>query len=312
MALAAAMHGMSLNANEAGATNYGIPDTGLSNGIHLANNNLAARTHYAAPTVPPNRDLPVGTGTLPTTIGRGTNQAPEYYNYEGGLPVKYDVPSAEKERMQARQAIRKAAATENTSASAVQRTDPITEGEVDYLQSMKAQAELADFDRYFEKWADPRKPGGMQFIMEKYPQYVDRRVKQAQTDYEFAMRNQMIDSWGAQSFDDIHFKYLVDNGKIDGPRLAKHVSLSDFYAPGLLSPWSFVDQRKGLYLPFASAKFGRKPASRNDWQLDDTNQPMSSGRGTQELANSMYVYPGYNNNPNLTQRLRPTYFGRAS
>ena len=306
MALAASMHGMSLNASEAGATNYSIPDTGIFNGVQLANNNLAARTQYAAPTVPPNRDLPANYATA--GIGHGLTQAPEYYNYEGGLPVKYDIPSAEKERMQARQAIRQAASKEPRDDKAnVIRTDPITEGEVDYLQSMKAQAELADFDRYFEKWADPRKPGGMQFIMEKYPQYVDRRVKQAQTDYEFAMRNQMIDSWGAQSFDDIHFKYLVDNKKIDGPRLAKHVSLSDFYAPGLLSPWAFVDKRDGLHLPFASARFGRRPANRDDWRLSDEGQPLSSGRDTQALADSMYKYPGYNG-LSATSR-RPTMAG---
>ena len=297
--LAAAMHGMSMNPTPAGATNFSIPDIGFANAQHVEAYNMAARQNFAAPTVPPQRDMP-----LNTTVGHGLNQAPEYYNYEGGLPVKYAVPTREKERMQARQAIRQAAASEPTplGGNAVQRVDPITEGEVDYLQAMKAQAELADFDRYFEKWADPRKPGGMKFIMEKYPQYVERRVKQAQTDYEFAMRNQMIDSWGAQSFDDIHFKYLVDNGKIDGPRLAKHVSLSDFYAPGLLSPWAFVDKRDGLHLPFASAKFGRRPQNRDDWKLSDAGQPLAGGRDTQALADSIYNYPGYNNNARATQR----------
>ena len=305
MALAASMHGMSLNPTLAGATNFSIPDTGFANAQHVAAYNMAARQNFAAPTVPPERDLPANYQA--NGIGHGINQAPEYYNYEGGLPVKYDIPSAAKERMQARSAIRKAAATENTSANAVQRIDPITEGEVDYLQAMKAQAELADFDRYFEKWADPRKPGGMQFIMEKYPQYVDRRVKQAQTDYEFAMRNQMIDSWGAQSFDDIHFKYLVDNKKIDGPRLAKHVPLSDFYAPGLLSVWAFTDKRDGLNLPFASAKFGRRPANPDDWKLDDTNQPLAGGRDTQALADSMYSYPGYDGADVRSRRPFPRY-----
>ena len=305
--LAAAMPGLSMNPTPAGATNFAPPDTGFANAQHVEAYNFAARQNFAAPTVPPQRDLPANYAT--EGIGHGLNQAPEYYNYEGGLPVKYAVPTHEKERMQARQAIRQAAASEPTpqGGNAVQRVDPITEGEVDYLQAMKAQAELADFDRYFEKWADPRKPGGMQFIMEKYPQYVDRRVKQAQTDYEFAMRNQMIDSWGAQSFDDIHFKYLVDNGKIDGPRLAKHVSLSDFYAPGLLSVWAFTDKREGLNLPFASARFGRRPANPSDWKLDDTNQPLAGGRDTQALANSMYLYPGYDGNP--ASGPRPTISG---
>jgi hypothetical protein len=50
---------------------------------------------------------------------------------------------------------------------------------------------------------DPRQPGNLKWLMEIYPQFVDRRIKQVHTDYEFALRNQLIDSWGVNTFDDL-------------------------------------------------------------------------------------------------------------
>jgi hypothetical protein len=52
--------------------------------------------------------------------------------------------------------------------------------------------------------------------MEVYPEYVNRRLQQAHADYEYALRNQMIDSWGINTFDDLYFKYMVDQGKLQG------------------------------------------------------------------------------------------------
>ena len=65
---------------------------------------------------------------------------------------------------------------------------------------------------------------------------------------------------------------------------------------------SFVDKRDGRHLPFASAKFGRRPQNRDDWKLSDAGQPLAGGRDTQAMADSMYNYPGYNNNPAARQR----------
>ena len=266
------------------------PDTGRAFGTFLRESELNARQHHAAPTVPPDKDLPV-----PQAFTAG-HEPHEWYNYDGSLPVKYDVPTAQKERMQMRQEVRKAAALEpkENMSTPVLRTDPITEEEVDYLQSMKDQAELADFDRYVNKLIDPRKPGNLKWLMEIYPEFVNRRIQQVHTDYEFALRNQMIDSWGINTFDDLIYKYQVDQGKIDGPRLAKHFPLSDAYAPGLLSPWAFVasgDNRSKLKLPYASAKIGRRPANENkeNWATEDDGQPLSGGRRTKDLAESMYV-----------------------
>jgi hypothetical protein len=280
---------MSLYSNAGGQGK--TPDTGLGMGSYLVDSELGARTRYAAPSVPGTEDRPVnapGPGTAP----------PADYNYDGGLPVKYDVPSVQKERMQLRSAVRQAASLEPRDAGTVMRTDPITDEEVNYLASMKDQAELADFDRYVNKLIDPRKPGNLKWLMEIYPEFVNRRIQQVHTDYEFALRNQMIDSWGINTFGDLHFKYLVDQGKVDGPRLAKHQSLADEYAPGLLSPWTFsTDTRpRRLRLPFASAKFGKRPgdgaADKENWELNEdagTGKSLSRGRGLGDLAVSMYA-----------------------
>ena len=39
-----------------------------------------------------------------------SNNAPEWYNYSGMLPAKYDIPTAHKERLVTRAAVREAAA----------------------------------------------------------------------------------------------------------------------------------------------------------------------------------------------------------
>ena len=124
----------------ASAGSQGTPaDTGMAMGRGLYDAELAARTRYADPSVGPD-------GTVSgVTPGSRQDQPPEYYNYQNPLPVKYQVPSAAKERMLARQAVRVAAGESLSGESKVMRTDPITDEEVNYLQAMKDQAELADF-----------------------------------------------------------------------------------------------------------------------------------------------------------------------
>ena len=130
--------------------------------------------------------------------------------------------------------------------------------------------------------------------MEIYPQFVQRRLSQVHTDYEFALRNQLIDSWGVNTFDDLHFKYLVDQGKIDGPSLERPFFHDSQYAAGYLSPWNWEwnalgDKRPvGLRLPFASPKTGNKPDHPRDWELQNIGQPLGFGRTTEDLAKGMH------------------------
>ena len=265
-----------------------VPDTGLGMGSALYANDLAARTKYATPSVP-------GPTALANVSDAEQNRMAQDYNFGEALPVKYDVPDAYKEHFQAKEDLITAANTEalRTGAPGVQRNVTIGEDEVAYLQSMKKQAELADFDRYVNTLIDPRKPGNLKFLMEIYPEYVNRRIQQVHTDYEFALRNQMIDSWGINTFDDLHFKYLVDQGKIDGPRLERRAVRDDEYTAGLLSPWTFQHTPGGerLKLPFASAQYGKRPGENGaprDWSLSSENQPLATQRQPQTLAGSMY------------------------
>lgn len=264
------------------AANPPTGDLGAGTAAMLNAAELGARQQYAPPTTFPEREAPRN-----ANIGPLQNDAPEYYNYQGGDPVKYSVPTAQKERMQARQAIRDA--NGKLDNIGVVRTDPISEEEVSYLQAMQAQAEIADFDRYVSTLVDPRKPGNLKWLMEVYPEFVQRRIGQVHSDYEFALRNQMIDSWGINTFDDLHFKYLVDQGKVDGPRLGRHRDAGDLYAPGVLSPWSYTKRKIGtLKLPFASAKSGRRPEGENkdNWSLAAST--METGRGLNQMAAGMY------------------------
>ena len=265
----------------------GAPDLGQQFGAELSGRELSARQHYVVPSNYGDIDANQDRRTLINAPG-----APEYYNQYDGLPVPYSAPSALKEDFMLRSAVRMAAGKEPIGPG-VQRTDPITDGEVAYLKSMKDQAELAKFDDYLETFIDPRKPGNMKWLMEVYPDYVNRRLQQAHTDYEFALRNQMIDSWGINTFDDLHFKYLVDQGKIQGPRLRNPGAVVDSsYTPGWLSPFNFQSPNKlssTMGLPFRSATHGRRPAPGTDWTMDRSSRPLGRGNVDLDLAQAMYA-----------------------
>ena len=278
---------MGLYASAGGESNPA--DTGMAMGRSLYDAELAARSRYADPAVAPdNTNDALRTGAAK---GRLTDP-PEYYNYANPLPVKYAVPSAAKERMVAREAIRNNVPKRENN---VLRTDPITDEEADYLQAMKDQAELADFDRYVNSLIDPRKPGNLKWLMEIYPDFVNRRIQQVHTDYTYALRGQMIDSWGINTFDDLHFKYLQDQGKIKGPYLQTNVTPGASYSAGILAPAAFKSERKeGVRLPFASARFGKSAGpDGSGWTMPDNDGTtgtgtLSGGRSMAAMAASMY------------------------
>ena len=218
--------------------------------------------------------------TLPHWYPKGTSQ----------LPVSYVGPSAAKDDMVRRQEIRDAITT--SGGQSVIRTDPIQDSEVQYLKYMEDMSELAKFDQYVESFIDPRQPGSMKFLMEVYPEYVNRRLQQAHADYEYALRNQMIDSWGINTFDDLYFKYMVDQGKLHGPTLKRDEKrLADTYAPGILSPFAFATKFDGmekLGLPFNSAKTGRRPKEGTKWEVSRAKFPFADGGTRSKMAEAMY------------------------
>ena len=290
------MDTMGMSAKNARA---GEPDLGRPMGSNLYDRELQARKHYVVPSndYGPDNQVTDRRTLIPAEAGRGQrSELPYYYNNYDGLPVPYSAPSEQKDRFLLESAVRKAAGREIAESNArdgVIRTAPITETEIQYLKSMKDQAELAKFDDYVESFIDPRQPGNMKWLMEVYPDYVSRRLQQAHTDYEFALRNQMIDSWGINTFDDLHFKYLVDQGKIQGPRLLNpRPPVDSSYTPGWLSPYNFQSPNKfgntKMALPFASAGHGRRPANPADWTLERENRPLGRGNTEQQLAEGMY------------------------
>lgn len=216
--------------------------------------------------------------------------APEWYNYRGMLPAKYDIPTDAKDFMDAKQSLREAVPKTDNG---VVRTDPITDYEVEYVRTMKRQAELADFDRYINKLIDPRKPGNLKWLMEVYPEFVHRRIAQVHDDYDFAIRNQMIDSWGINTLDDLHFKYLVDQGKISGGTLNRRKAMDEQYKVGILAPSGkkalageeSVDD--ALVLPFESSD-GK--TMRQRIKEPSYDQPLGKGaRDYTGLARSMFT-----------------------
>lgn len=270
--------------NSGSGTQGQPPDTGLNTGAALNALELAHRQRYATPAVP-GPQLPPGAAQGP---GRG--QVPLDYNLTEGMPVKYSVPSAAKENLATREIVRNAIQSESNSGQVI-RTDPITEEEVAYVKHMKDQAEVADLDRYVNVFFDPRKPGNMNKLMEIYPEFVNRRIQQTKTDYEYALRSQMIDQWGVNTFDDLLFLYWRDQGKISGPNLTRQQSVDHQYTAGYLSPFYWgLDTRSptGLKMPFASARYGKRPDNPVDWALPDSGQPLTEQRNVQAYAEALY------------------------
>jgi len=277
---------------DSGNGRAGAPDMGEGQASGLAARELAHQAHFVQPAN--------NTTTRQDALTeRARTGMPYYYNQYDGPAVPYAAPSQQKENMVLRAAVREAANEQirrQGTPSAVQRTDPISDEEVAYLKSMKDQAELAKFDDYVESFIDPRKPGNMKWLMEIYPDYVNRRLQQAHTDYEFALRNQMIDSWGINTFDDLHFKYMVDQGKIDGPQLrVARPTIDSRYAPGWLSPFNFQPDKTGtrLFLPFAKANTGasgRTEANQDgrEWSMDRAGRALGNGADERSLAMGMY------------------------
>jgi len=270
------------------------PDTGRAFGTSLSAAELAHRQRYAPPAVPGQQDI----GNLLQAnggpgIGPRPGQVPQDYNLTEGMPVKYSVPTAQKENLATREIVRNAIReSEAGNKAGVIRTDPITDEEVEYVKYMKDQAEVADLDRYVNTFFDLRKPGNMPMLMEIYPQFIERRIKQIKTDYEYAIRSQMIDQWGVNTFDDLLFLYWRDQGKISGPNLTDQRSVDHQYTAGYLSPFYWgLDTRNpgGIRLPYASAKYGKKPANPDDWTLSDQeNQPLSNQRNVEAYAKALY------------------------
>ena len=240
----------------------GAADTGEGHAQFMANYKMGLRQHYAHTPEPQ-----VSASARQKLTADEARDIPYWMGHYGGDNVPYSLPTAEKEQFQLREQIIAGLNQAPANNRNVMRTAPVTQGEIDMLKIAKDQAELAKFDNYVESFIDPKMPGNMQWLMKVYPQYVRRRLQKTHTDYEFALRNDMINKWGINTFDDLHFKYQIDQGVLQGPELANFVLEDAKYTPGYLSPWkwSYKNRSHMLGLPYSQGPRGhRQQFSRDD------------------------------------------------
>lgn len=266
-------------------------DTGASTAAEIDATRMAYQQAYANPTSF-NPEARWNGANAAGTDFAAADGVPGGYNTSGPYPAKYQMPTPAKERLNARQALRDMApAPDYNAGTGTQIIDGISEEEVDYLQGMQRQAELVDYDRYVSTLVDPRQPGQLRWLYEVYPDFVHRRIAQVQQDFDFAIKNKLIDMWGINSKEDLDFKYQVDQGKIDGPRLYRPPpNFDNQYQAGMLAPWFYQRGREqGVNLPFTSAQDGPRPPRQNAWTMSDTAtngefQPLSQERGLEQMA----------------------------
>ena len=194
------------------------------------------------------------------TFAAGSDDAAKY-NAQPALPAKYTSDDIVKDRMNTKQAVIDGINANNAAAGApaVVRTAPITEQEIDYVAQADREKQLASFDAYVQTLIDPRKPGNLQWLMEMYPDFVSRRIQQIHDDHDFALRNSLCDAFGINKFEDLMFKYHVDQGLITGPTLKRMEDPSEHFEPGALSFWQKAKKHDRSALPFQSATYGAVP-----------------------------------------------------
>ena len=208
----------------------------------------ALRIHHSRPTVFEGAVLEPGSGNE------------RRYNEDPAMPAKHSTPSEYKDRLAVKNDL---IAELNRDGAAgggqgVMRTAPITEDEINFVRQTEAEKRLEEFDAYVQTLIDPRKPGNLQWLMEVYPDFVERRVKQIHDDHQYAMKNALIDGFGVNSFNDLFFKYNVDQGIIGGPMLRREENAAQFYQPGSMSFIPSAHDRPAL--PYSSAaSYGHAP-----------------------------------------------------
>jgi hypothetical protein len=195
----------------------------------------------------------------PPTLDDTDGSIVRRYNPDAAMPAKYSTPSEYKDRLAVKNELIDELNKNKTpgGGSGVMRTAPITDDEINFVRQTDAEKRLEEFDAYVQTLIDPHKPGNLQWLMEVYPDFVERRVKQIHDDHQYAMKNALIDGFGVNSFNDLFFKYNVDQGIIGGPMLKRTEDAANHYQPGTMSFLPSQDDRPAL--PYSSANYGHAP-----------------------------------------------------
>lgn len=187
-------------------------------------------------------------------------------NPEAPLPAKYDVHSAGKERLQRKHELMKWWSNAPGYQGLDKNVSVATDAEIDYLEDVEKKKQLAEFDEYVAKLIDPKKPGNMQWLMNVYPEFVQRRIAQIHADHKYALDNTMIEAWGINTFEDLFMKFMIDNRKLDGPMLMRREVGQRTFRPGWMSIFRDADKRVGADMtayPYQQDNY-RRPGVRID------------------------------------------------
>ena len=143
---------------------------------------------YAAPVVAAN-------GEENVLLGNGGSSRPPDYNLWAAPTTKYTTDTDRKQAFRDKESIIDAIESRPApiGKQQVQRVVGVGEDEVAMMREARSAAELADFDQYVWSLVDPRQPGSFKWLNEVYPEFVSRRIQQVQTDFEYALRNKLID-----------------------------------------------------------------------------------------------------------------------
>ena len=244
------------------------PQSAATDAAANAANEQALRIRHSDPTMFENPNLAVADQLA--------------YNNQPALPAKYSTPSEFKDHLAVKNEL---IDTMNDNLNIpVQRTAPITESEIEYVRQTKAEKDLEAFDAYVNTLIDPRKPGNLQWLLEVYPDFVYRRVKQIHDDHQYALKNSLIDGLGLNTFDDLFFKYNVDQGIIQGPMLRRERDASDSYQPGTLSFLNQPSREDRIALPYTSASYGSVPQANSGLNVPHRTGP----QGLKGLIGSLW------------------------
>ena len=184
----------------------------------------------------------------------------------------------------------------------VQIMDTIGDDEIDYVQSVRAQAREADMDRYAHGLFNCRKPGDTAQLMKVRPDVIRRDQEQVAAGYSYAIRTHLIDMFGINTEEDFNFKYLVDQGEISGPSLVYVESATDQYTAGVFSPahWRVTPRsaENNLKLPFSKSKYGHRPSEdlKDGWMLK-TPGALGKGNDTTSIVQGMFGKLGIEGGP---------------
>ena len=171
------------------------------------------------------------------TIGSTTDAQP--------MPMSYAFPTEQASRFEFEQGLKQ-----------TQALGPDTQWfanpqQVDFLYDAYKRRQLKDFDEWFGRTVDLRKPAQFAWAAGINPGYIQRQLEQLDRELALQKKNAVVKTFGANTPEDLMFKYMQDTGQLRDERAE-----SDTYVRGLFrpvrrsaqwSPWDNMFARGGTF-----------------------------------------------------------------